>query len=63
MQRNYYKCTPQGIRKTQMKNPACVLKDTKEELLLGEKSLPNVSMNVIQFQLKCQGDSLKNVTN
>ena len=46
-----------------MKNPACVLKDMKEELLLGEKSLPNVSMNVIQFQLKCQGDSLKNVTN
>ena len=63
MQRNDYKCTPQGIRKTQMKNPACVLKDMKEELLLGEKSLPNVSMNVIQFQLKCQGDSLKNVTN
>jgi len=63
MQRNDYKCTPQGIGKTQMKNPACVLKDMKEELLLGEKSLPNVSMNVIQFQLKCQGDSLKNVTN
>ena len=38
MQRNYYKCTPQGIRKTQMKNPACVLKDVKEELLPGEKS-------------------------
>ena len=61
MQRKYYKCTPQGICKTQMKNPACVLKDMKAELLRGEKSLPHASMNVMQFQLKSQGDSLRNV--
>ena len=38
-----------------------VLKVIKEELFLEKKTLPNYSMNVIQFQFKPQRDFLRNV--